>query len=74
MIIFTVHSLLKLKQRKIPKRLVVEAVKNPDHACESHSNRKACFKKINELYLKVVYKNEANNTIVITQHWVKEIN
>jgi hypothetical protein len=72
-IIFTNHSLLKLKQRKIPRKFVIETIKSPDHVGESYSDRKTCFKKFSKLYLKVIYKNEVNNVVVITQHWVKEI-
>jgi len=72
-IIFTNHSLLKLEQRQITKRKVIETINRPDFVGESYSNRKTCFKKFSKLYLKVVYKNEDDNTIIITQHWVKEI-
>lgn len=73
MIIFTQHSFVKLKQRGISRVAVTKTLKNPDHTFNSYSNRKVAFKKLNHLYLKVVYKKEKQNFIVITQYWVKEI-
>jgi len=74
MIIFTQHSLLKLNQRKISKNLVFETLKNPEHILKSYSNREICYKKFGQLHLKVVYKKEDGNIIVITQYWTKEVN
>ena len=73
MIVFTEHSLLKLKQRNILKSLVTKVLKNPDHISKSHSNRKVCYKKIGQLYLKVIYKEEVEDIIVITQYFIKKI-
>ena len=73
MIIFTSHSLLKLKQRKISKNLVIKTLKNPERISKSYSNREICYKRFGNLYLKVVYKKEDKNIIVITQYWTKEV-
>ena len=69
MIIFTRHTLLKLKQRGISKIVVRKTLKSPDYKIPSYSGRKIAYKKFDKLYLKVVYKIEGNNIIVITQHW-----
>ena len=74
MIIFTQHSLLKLKQRKIPKELVVETLKNPEHISESYSNREVLYKKFGRLYLKVIFRKEEKYIIIITQYWVIKVN
>ena len=73
MIIFTQHALLKLRQRNISKKLVVEAFKSPDHSLESRSNRNIIYKKFSRLYLKVIYREESENIVVITQYWTKTI-
>jgi len=73
MIIFTQHSLLKLKQRKISKILVIKTLKNPDNVLKSYSNRKIAYKKFNRRFLKVIFKTEKQNFIVITQYLIKEI-
>ena len=73
MILFTQHSLLKLHQRGLDKKLVLETLKNPDEIRESHNRRSVAFKKFGKLYLKVVFIREKNNTSVITQHWIQKI-
>lgn len=69
MIIFTNHSLLKLKQRGISKIAVINTLKFPDHRFSIYTGRTIVYKKFDKLYLKVVYKIEGENMIVITQHW-----
>jgi len=72
MIIFTNHALLKLKQREILKSAVVRTLKSPDYTIPSYSGRIIAYKKFDKLYLKVVYKIEGLNIVVITQHWEKK--
>ncbi len=69
MIIFTNHAILKLMQREISKTIVIKALNSPDYKFNSYSNRIIIYKKFDRLYLKVVYRIENNNIIVITQHW-----
>ena len=73
MIFFTQHSLLKLKHRKVSKNLVIEALENPDYVLKSYSDREIVYKKFNKLYLKVIYREESENIVVITQYWTKII-
>jgi hypothetical protein len=73
MIIFTKHALLKLNQRKISKETVIETLKSPDFTCRSYSERMIAYKKFDKLYLKVIYKIENHNVIVITQYWTEKI-
>lgn len=72
MIIFTHHALLKLGQRGISKIAVRETLKLPDYRTVSYLDRKVVYKKFDKLYLKVVYKIENKNIVVITQHWVEK--
>ena len=69
MIIFTQHALLKLKQRRISQEIVRKTLKSPDYKFPSHFDRKIVYKKFGKLYLKVIYRKEERNIIVITQHW-----
>lgn len=71
MITFTEHSSLKLNQRGIEKSVVIKAVRKPDYQFSSYGDRKIAYKKFGKLYLKVVYREEKEDTIVITQHWDK---
>jgi len=69
MIIFTSHALLKLEQRKISQKLVKKALTSPDYKFTTYSNREIIYKKFDKLYLKIIYKEENQNIIVITQYW-----
>lgn len=69
MIIFTRHSLLKLEQRGISEVAVRKTLKAPDYKIPSYSDRIIAYKKFDKLYLKVIYKIENGNIVVITQHW-----
>ena len=73
MIIFTRHSLLKLKQRRISKIVVRKTLKSPDYKIPSYSDRMIAYKRFDKLYLKVVYKIEEGNMVVITQYWVEKL-
>ncbi len=73
MVIFTHHALLKLKQRGIKKDSVTQTLHKPDHVSPSHNQRSIVFKKIGSMYLKVVFRKEEEDIVVITQHWVKKI-
>jgi len=68
MIIFSRHSLLKLKQRGVSENSVIKTLKNPDYNTVGYSGRKMAYKKFNSLYLKVIYKKENKNSVVITQY------
>ena len=72
MIIFTSHSLLKLKQRKISKAKVIETLKNPDYVAEGYTNRKIALKRFDKLYLKVIYKKENKDIVIITQYFTSK--
>lgn len=69
MIIFTSHSLLKLKQRKISKIKVIETLKKPDYMANGYAKRKIAFKKFDKLFLKVIYRKEDEDIIIITQYF-----
>ena len=69
MIIFSQHALLKLEQRNISKLLVARTLASPDCEFDSCKNRNAIYKKFGKLYLKVIYKKEKGDIIIITQHW-----
>ncbi|MBU4369638.1 DUF4258 domain-containing protein [Patescibacteria group bacterium] len=74
MIIFTQHSLIKLSQRNISKEIVKKVVKSPDFTFKSYSNREIAYKGFKKLYLKVIFRKENKNIIIITQYWTKGLN
>ncbi len=73
MIIFSPHSLVKLEQRSLKKELVIETLTDPDSTKSSYGDRAIAFKKFGKLYLKVVFRKEGINIIVITQHWTDKL-
>ena len=73
-IIFSAHSLLKLKQRNIIKQKIIQTVKNPDVVLLSLLNRKMAYKKFGKLYLKVVFIKESYIIVIITQYWDEQFN
>lgn len=73
MIIFSDHALLKLEQRKMEKELVITALKSPDLTKPSYGDRQIAYKRFGKLYLKVIYRKEGDNLIIITQHWTDKM-
>lgn len=73
MIYFTNHALLKLKQREISQSVVKETINSPNYELSSHSGRIIAYKKFDKRHLKVIYKIENSNVVVITQHWERKL-
>ena len=73
MIIFTDHALLKLRQRNIPKRFVLQTLASFDEESPSHSNRHIRYKRFKKLLMAVVFKEERGDIIVLTAHWVDKV-
>ena len=71
-IIFSKHSLIKLGHRSISQEKTIQALQYPDYIFPSYSGRKTAYKKFGKIYLKVIFKREKGDIIVITQHWDKE--
>ena len=74
MVIFTQHALLKLAQRNIKKEFVLKTLTAPDTTGVSYSGRQMAFKQFGRIHLKVVFQQEGENLIVLTQHWVEKYN
>jgi len=72
MIIFTQHALLKLKQRGIKKDLVIKTLNHSDYNFRTYKERMVALKKFGKNYLKVIFRKEDKNIIVISQHWVEK--
>jgi hypothetical protein len=73
MIIFTNHALLKLKQRSLTKEKVIQTIENPDEIMLTYGDRNVILKKFGKLHLKVVFRKEGKDTVIITQHWITKI-
>ena len=73
MVIFTDHALLKLKQRRIAKSIVLLTLKNPDVEQSSYGKRHIRYKKFRKLTMSVVFVLEGRHVVVVTAHWVEKI-
>ena len=71
-LVFSNHALIKMKQRRISKRLVLFAVNNPDLVRFSDPDKREVYKKFKKLYLKVVVAQGVAITVVTT-HWVEKL-
>ena len=71
-IVFSKHSLLQLEHRNISREKVIQALQSPDYILPSYSDRKTAYKKFGRIYLKVIFKRDKCDIMVITQHWDKE--
>ncbi len=71
MIVLSDHALRKMEQRRLKKEWVLSALDTPDHGTPGYENRMIAYKKIEKLYLAVIYVKEDGNIVVITAHWEK---
>lgn len=72
MIEFSEHARERNLKRKIPKKWIIEAVRNPDEIKESFRGRKLRRKRFEDRVLEIVTVTEGSKIIVITQYWLKE--
>ena len=63
---FSRHAKRQMKWRKITEKEVKMAINNPDKLEDSIKERKSAFKAIKDRLLKITYKPEDGDVIVIT--------
>ena len=71
-IIFSDHAKKQRIERKIPKKYILETVKNPQNKLESFRNRQLLQRKFSGKILEVVTFKEADITTVITQYYLED--
>jgi len=71
-LIYTLHSLERLKQRKITFNQIENCLNNPDKTIIENNIKKA-IKKTNNKILIVAYKEENNTIIIITAYKTSKI-
>ncbi|MBI3955880.1 DUF4258 domain-containing protein [Candidatus Gottesmanbacteria bacterium] len=71
MMVLSDHALRKMEQRHLKKEWVLAALDTPDHKTTGYDNRIISYKKIEKLFLAVVYVKENEKIVVITAHWEK---
>jgi hypothetical protein len=71
-IIYTIHALKRLRERKFSKNTIKECIENPLKII-SEDNIKRVIKKLNDKLLIVVYKIENETFIVITAYTTSKV-
>lgn len=71
-IIFSDHAKKQLVERKIPKKFVLETVKNPQKKIKSFKNRELRQRKFGAKILEVVIIQEEISITIITQYWFEK--
>ena len=70
-IIYPDYSEESISDRKISKKLVEDALLNPDEVIESKKGRKIAHKVIGHRLLRVVYKESKKAYIVVTAYYTE---
>jgi len=71
-IIYTIHALKRLRERKFSKNTIKECIENPLKII-SEDNIKRVIKKLNDKLLIVFYKIENGTFIVITAYTTSKV-
>ncbi len=69
---FSVHAKNQLKRRRIPQKLVVDTIRNPENKSSSFNNRILRRKSVGGKILEVVTKTEGQKITVITGYYIIE--
>lgn len=72
LIVFSRHALIKLEQRRLTKKMVLQTIQKPAYITVV-GNQFQAFRKFGKRYLKVVFARTQNSVIVITQYFVKKL-
>ena len=72
-IVFSRHAKLKIVQRRIPMRAVIEVVRFPEFRTSGYNLREELYRKFRTIYLKVVIKQKQKKIVVITAHLVAKV-
>lgn len=71
-VIFSNHASKQRVERKIPKKIVLETIKNPQKILKSYKNRQLLQKQFSGKILEVVMVKEENGLVVITQYFLEK--
>ena len=71
-IIYTIHALKRLRERKFSKNIIKECIENPLKII-SEDNIKRVIKKLNDKLLIVVYRIENGTFIIITAYTTSKV-
>ena len=70
MIVFSDHAIERSKERKIPKKLILETIFSPEKVTENFRGRKLHRKRFGDKILEVVTITKGPKITIITQYWL----
>ena len=68
---YTDHAEENITERKLSKKVIEDAVKNPDQILDGKFGRKIAQKIISKKLLRVIYEQEGNVYIIVTAYYTK---
>lgn len=71
-IIFSDHAKGQKFERKIPKKFILETVRNPQNKLKSFRSRELLQRQFGGKILEVVTVTEDDDLIIITQYWLEK--
>ena len=69
-IISSDHAKLKIRQRKLSQKRIIETIEKPDSVMLSRGGREIALKKFRTNHMQVIIKREYTVIVVVTAHWV----
>ena len=69
---FTIHAERKISERNIRKDLVTRTIENPDATVGGRENTKIAQKEISKKMLRVVFRENEYDYIVITAYFTEK--
>ena len=70
-IVYTDYAEETISDRKISKKIIEDALKNPDEIIKGKRGRKIAHKVIRNKLLRVIFEEDAKTYIVITVYYAK---
>ncbi len=72
-IVFIAHALERLRDRKISKELVIQALNEPDSVDTGYLGRKIAQKILNGKLIRVIYEEAEDEILVITAYITSKV-
>ncbi|MHA1646484.1 MAG: DUF4258 domain-containing protein [Promethearchaeota archaeon] len=73
-IIYTKHSLLQMKNRKISPTQIESILKNPQKKTDDEFGNQVAQKIIDNYLIRVIYKIQDENIVIITAYRTSKLN
>lgn len=72
-ITFIEHALERMKERRITKDEVINAISEPDHVGKGYGGREVSQKHIDGKLLRVIYERHGDEIVVITAYKTSKV-